>query len=519
MKKILLFTQQHMIWVKAAFMALLPVFCCFVTSKMQGYSISDVYLPASEWNDELFYFKQVEGILHGGFPYGYFGFNESRALSLSFAAWSPVLVFPWILMGVIFGWGFLTPIYSNILFLSIAIFLFVVLVKPKNKQLGILVLLFCLFTPFTRYMLSGMPEVICFSMLIIFFALSVNYLEYETTAKLTLLFIMAILMTWMRPYLILFLLLPMFLSIQKNKVRGIWISLSVLIFTGIVYVAINYFLSAEYFTVLFDTEFITVFFEKGIWAGLKYTPARLLRVGKVFTGMTIESFKSGLPAGARFAGFLAVFFVMLGQTWSNYRQKDRKKLILHGHLSICIFGMLMALLLMYKMDEGSKHLLTFIAVGIFAISIMETKYYKKVVFLGAIFVYLFSIQAQSDYEYQIPFQNEERVQEIAIWRDVFADNLILQTEEIPNYENVIIWTFKDQVEGETELLDWQVLYALPEGFGISCCMDEYLIDNFDSLQSKYIAVPIGGILQGMCEDASKELLYEYGNTAVYIMHS
>ena len=44
-----------------------------------------VSLITSQWNDELFYFKQVEAIINYGFPRGYYGFNESKALSLSFA--------------------------------------------------------------------------------------------------------------------------------------------------------------------------------------------------------------------------------------------------------------------------------------------------------------------------------------------------------------------------------------------------------------------------------------------------
>ena len=67
-------------------MALLPLLCALAACALEGRSLLEVYLPASEWNDELFYYKQVEGILAHGYPYGYFGFNESHALQLSFAA-------------------------------------------------------------------------------------------------------------------------------------------------------------------------------------------------------------------------------------------------------------------------------------------------------------------------------------------------------------------------------------------------------------------------------------------------
>ena len=116
--------KRYMTLLKAVLMALLPLLCCLVRTAAEGRSIGQVYLPSSEWNDELFYFKQVEGIVNYGFPRGYFGFNESHALQLSFAAWSPVLVFPWILWGLLFGWNLLSPVICNIVLLTITMFAF-----------------------------------------------------------------------------------------------------------------------------------------------------------------------------------------------------------------------------------------------------------------------------------------------------------------------------------------------------------------------------------------------------------
>ena len=175
---------------QAVLLALLPVVCCFVRCALDGETISGVWLPASE------------------------------CLNLSFASWSPVLVFPWVLWGLVFGWNLWSPIVCNIVLTSVVFFLFVWLVKPTWKQLGVLALLFSLYTPFIRYMLSGMAEVICFCMLILFYGLAVNYLNKRKTCKLVLLFIVGALMTLMRPYLLLFLLLPAYLWIRRSGWRG-----------------------------------------------------------------------------------------------------------------------------------------------------------------------------------------------------------------------------------------------------------------------------------------------------------
>lgn len=506
--------KRYLTMAKASLMALLPILCCLVTCGMQGKTIGQVYLPASEWNDELFYFKQVEGIVNYGYPQGYFGFNESHALKLSFAAWSPVLVWPWILWGFLFGWNLMSPVICNILLLTLAVFVFVWLAKPAWKQLGVLTLLFCLYTPFVRYMLSGMPEIICFSMLIVFYGLAINYLEQNKGYKLGVLFAMSGLLVLMRPYMLLFMLLPMYLWVRKSKWKG-FIGSTVIF--GVVlgcYALIKHYLGAEYFAPLFFTEWITTFFDKGIIAGFRNFFSTLYYMGSAFIGHTVQGVKTGLASGAFFGGFLVTMAILVWQSVSDWRKvrkaiKEEKeqhklqaKLIVEAHLAICFVGMLFALLLMYKLTEGSKHLLTFMAVGIFVISVMRTRTLKKAVLLGTTFAFFYSYMAVEPYDYQIPFTGEERVAQIENWKAVFEENLELTDVNVPNFDNVVIWVFSDTTEEGSVTTKWQNLYGLPEGYGISCCMPDYVIANLEDMQSRYIATVSGGTIDEMCKEAA-----------------
>ena len=198
-----------------------PLLLCVVFCAIKGHTIADVFLPSGEWNDELFYYKQVEGTIGFLYPRGYFGFNESHAEMLSYAAWSPVLVFPWILWGLVFGWNLLSPVICNIVLLCVTCALFVFLTKIKVKDMIALGVMMIAFTPFIRYMLSGMPEIICFCACILFAGLTVNYLSKENTVKLIILFVLTAVMTLMRPYLFLFFVMPSFLAIKKYKAKGI----------------------------------------------------------------------------------------------------------------------------------------------------------------------------------------------------------------------------------------------------------------------------------------------------------
>ena len=542
--------KRYMTLLKAVLMALLPVVCCLVRTAAEGRSIGQVYLPSSEWNDELFYFKQVESIVKYGFPRGYFGFNESHALQLSFAAWSPVLVFPWILWGLVFGWNLLSPVICNIVLLTIAMFVFVWLVKPTWKQLGILTVLFSLYTLFTRYMLSGMPEVICFGMLILFYGLAFSYLKKETKGKLTTMFIVSVLLTLMRPYMLLFLLLACYFLIRRSRKSGWIVSALVVAATGVVYVLIKHYLGAEYFTPLFYTDWITTFFTDGIGAGFRNFFGTLHWKGLEFYRHCVSGAKSGLASGAFFDGYLLLLAILLVQSYLDIRKLRRAKkaarivmepaddkvreailgpvmlteekrkdlqnrLIIELHFAFSLIAMLFAHLLMYKMVEGSKHFLTFIAAGIFIVSMLETRYYKKAVLLGAAFLYLYSYKAVEPYDYQIPYITQDREAQVDYWQQIFAEHLTLETEKVPNYENVVIWTFGDETPQGNQNLKWQLLYGVPEGFGISCCEREYILEHLTELRSRYLATVSGGEIDELC---SVEGYEEIGRDADMVLY-
>ena len=548
--------KRYMILLQSVALGVLPLLCCLVYCAMQGRSIGEVYLPASEWNDELFYYKQVEAIVNFGYPQGYFGFNESHALNLSFAAWSPVLVFPWVLWGLLFGWNLMSPVICNIVLMTLACVLFVWLVRPTWKQQGILTLLFCLYTPFVRYMLSTMPEVICFSMLILFYSLAINYQRSEKTYKLVLLFVLSGVMTLMRPYLLLFLLLPCFFLIRKAKWKGVGISLAVLGVVLGLYACIKHFLGAEYFAPLFFTDWVEAFLNDGIFEGIRFTLGKLYYKGLEFIGHVKGGFASGLASGAFFAGFLVCMVALLGQSVADFgrlrrlervpaggndgevsegklhgqesadpkrrffpkRETDRELadfLVIEAHLAFSFVGMLFALLLMYKMTEGSKHLLTFMAVAVFVISLMETKFFKKVAMVGVTFAYFYTVMAVEPYDYQVPFVEESRAAVVEQWHRELEEKLVLTEGNTPGFDNVVIWTFGDTVEGKSVNTAWQLLYALPEGFGINCCMQDYVLENLESLQSRYLCVVRGGAIEERCQSLGYERVIESEDTVIF----
>ena len=81
-------------WFAVIWLAIFPFLCCAAYCLKTDNLISDLYLPAGLWNDDIIYYKEVEGIVHYGIPQGYFGYSDTHALVGSFSVWSPMLLVP-----------------------------------------------------------------------------------------------------------------------------------------------------------------------------------------------------------------------------------------------------------------------------------------------------------------------------------------------------------------------------------------------------------------------------------------
>jgi hypothetical protein len=528
---------------RAAVLACLPVIACLVCCAARGQGIGQVYLPSSERNDELIYYKQVEAILEYGYPRGYFGFNESHALKLSFAAWSPALMLPWVLWGLLFGWNLLSPVLCNLFLLAGAMLLYGMLAKPDWKQTGIISLLFFLYMPFSWYMLCGMPEIGCMSLAIVFYGAAAGWLRRRRGGLLAVMFALAGLLTLMRPYFLLFLLLPAYFWIFRDAAGGSrgmadsggtgekgrasgrggkpgegrirWGAVlgTAAVFAAVLgaYAWIGHFLAAAYFRPLYRMDWLTAFFQKGLGGGLKNLFGSLYYSGREFVSYMKQGMVSGLPAGGIFCCYVVMLLILFWQSVKDVvalrrleaggerRRELGGQLALEGHLAFSFLAMLAAtLLLMSNFHDGCKHLLTFLAAGIFPIARMRTVYWKKAILTGVAFAFVFSYHGAAFEAYQPTFYQEA----VALGLEGFGADvereLALAGDAGPGYDNTVIWVLSDELPEGPRYTGWQYLYALPPGFGINCCTAEYVTENFRSLRSRYLCVVPGGPVEEAC---------------------
>lgn len=545
LKKYQLNSEKRNVWLNALVLALVPVLCVVLRCAIDGKTLFDVYLPVSPWNDELFYYKLTEGVLDYGVPQGYFGFNESHGRYLSFAAWSPVLLFFWVIYGLLFGWNLLSPILANLWMIVLALFGFGLLVKPSRKQIGMIALLYICFPPVTRFVLSCIPEVELFALFILFWGIVLHSMKNYKGYKVGIIFFLVMLMTWMRPYLILLLMTPVWIWVENSKkdkktyfkIGGI--SFGIFAVTIAVYGLISYLFSAPYLTDLFYTEWIGKYFDEGLVAGIKYTVWKLITSMKSIIDIIGQNL---LPtgevvsaAGLYYFVFLLLVILLLWKLIKKiWIKKERVYHVLPElQMFLCMVGFFVADLLMYRLHEGGRHTLVYIVGMIVLLPFMgkENEIEKSGVcrYGGMIETCLVSIccllvlvgRGNVPYEFSIPYVTEEYATDLSKLSEQLSENMILSEDGI-SYNNTVIWTLWDEIEKEdgqteTKAVDFGAYYALPSGFGVNLCDGGYVYVNLENLQSRYIGTIPGGNYEKRCIASGGKLIGECDTLVVYDM--
>lgn len=487
--------------IKAVIFGLFPLLCAFVYSLKDGHVPADVFLLSSYWNDELMYFKQVEAVVNYGLPRGWFGFNEAHGSVYPFAAWSPVILLPWVIWGKLFGWSLTAPVYANIVFHMMALCAFALLVRPTVKQSVFVLGLLGLFTPYTRYMLSGMPEAICMSLGIWFVGLSISHIRKERVWKIAALTVIVLFLTLSRPYLGLFFLVPLWFAAKRWRIRGILGMIVMMGCTAAGYAWVTGACSSPYIEPIVETQWLQIFRTDGIWAGISYTFSTLFdKFSYLFDYFLKRAVKYGLFSGALYAvtGLLALVLALRG-IWAFRKKKDEELKVLCLFQFTATAGMILALFLFYRMGEGAKHLMIFIVTGLLVIAMLEEKRMLLKLFAGVLCLYFFVVKAAAPYDWQVPYDDGVLGQEAQVLREQVKVEMVLKDSE-DLYDNTVIWLASDFVGDESITAAWGLLYMIPEGYGINFCTWQYVSEHLEELRSGYITViPEGGIDKALAE--------------------
>ena len=507
------------LFLKVIILTIFPLFCVIGICIYHGKSFSDLYIPCSEWNDEMVYYKLTESVIDYGIPQGFFGFNESHGIYLSFASWSPFLLLPWVVWGKIFGWNILSPIICNIVLLSMAFLIITLILRPSWKQVMFIVLCFSFCSHFTRFIISCMSEVTVWSFSLIVFSLFVLDSKKKSNRALVIaIFILAVLCL-MRPYFVIFFIYPL-VRLKKCESKLFFISAGSLVITIILYYLVNHYLSAPYLEDLYYTDWIHSF-KNGLFYGVQYTASKMIKSFVSILNLIEKCVIGNNTSGALYAVFFICLLIQLIHLVLVIRQKEKDIMMLDIQVLLASLLFFIAVLLMYRLPEGGRHVLPYVFIIILNVGINRLSNKQllfQAVVIIAVFYFFFNIRAVSEFDYKIPFKENDVYNELEDLKRALKREIIVLDEDNPSYINTIIWVFSDNVDGIDTRVAFRQFYSVPPGIGLNLCYGQYVLDNIDSINSRYIGTIPDGDIDILLKKYGKRVIAQNESIIVYELY-
>ncbi|MDO4566890.1 MAG: hypothetical protein Q4B42_06115 [Oscillospiraceae bacterium] len=494
----------------AAILALAPLLGVLLYCTLDGTALWEIYTPATQWNDELIYYKLTENAAAYGVPRGWFGYNESRGQLLSFGAWSPITIIHYLAYGSVLGWSLSSPLICNIALMSLSFLCFALLVRPSAAQAGLTALLYCCFGPFSRFTLSVMSECYFYALTVLFVGFAVYAWNGENSKKASaataLMILCAALLTAGRPNYAVFFLLTFYIIYKKRGVlRALGFSLgAAALALGFYWFCARY-LCAAYTEPMIHLEFLELF-STGFFTGLYETLYLLWLDFKEFFSLALQGLLKPGPDNSLLTGYAALGLA-LAAVWLSSLVKKRKNGMLLFLAALAYASVMLALMLFLVITVASRHILPFMLAALLLLVKLEyPKGLKTAAVSAAVLMgVLATLGFLSDSYYKLPKatpQGEEKQHSVRL-----SMGEAMELSEGISWENTVLWVYNDVRDGINSDSDWSCLFALPEGFAINISYFYYADAEFSNLKSKYIFTCPHSSLGEKCISEGGRLLY------------
>ena len=438
-----------------------------------------LWLPTSIYNDEVMYNRQVAGILAGGQPSGYFGYNETHAEVGRFGAWGPILIGLYALPGLVTGDGVNAMFWCNILFAVAGWAVFAWGTRlPWYKQLAFGVALFCVSLPL-QMVFSGLAEPSQYFLILVIVGAAVALQRDSRRGWFVLLALACTLITLVRAYTALLWIFP--IVVLWNRKRSWSVVSIVLAFVSLLgYFAVTAWCNAPFFTGG-DVDY-TVFecLANGrVLEGVSYEVGRIFQqIGTLWENYVAPTLAGELkPQGLAFLVMELLFLITLISLCLDLWHK--RPVMIRACALVCVFLSQMAMLALYTMDPMTRHY-TMLAVLLLAACVYEWRAGWLVWLPTLVFPLLagdgMQLRPLPTYSAQIDAQ----IQQVhAALADAQSD-----CESKDPWAHTIAYAYGDNVFHG-------YLYAVPSGMGIEFDWNTYLADETQPIYSHYAMVNHG----------------------------
>ncbi len=500
-------------------LAVLPLMYAVLGTAVAGKTVFDVWIPFSGWNDEAFYFRQIQDIVAFGSPRGFWGYNESCAAVGGFGAWNPMILFPMALFGKVFSFSVYTPIIFNLVILGLSLFVFGLICKPDVLKVCFTALALGAFTPLLRLALSCMSEVMLLSFCVILTALYFAEVKkhrriWQVLMMLILMFLVAI-----RPYYAVFVLFPLIASHKNRSYSG---------FLGLLGALVG-FLAGSFSEKYLQAPYTEAVYQDWIGKVFTHGPRTVIKeVFEYFAGNLASMFfqigetvKGKGFLGSFYGTFIVlsamlfVFFIILVIRAIRHRGSGYDAAFVAA-LLIGQTAVLMSVLISYNVFDGFRHLFVFMALDIIVLVNMAKEWRGGLtvsLIIAVLMIFFFGFRGDG---YAIPPYSDAKDRE-ALYetREGLASAMALTEER--SWNNTVLIDSEGLSKGSLErgnrYLD--ILYALPPGFALNYCDTQYVNDHLDRLKAGFLVTSNGSAADRTALAAGKRVVGETEGYRVY----
>lgn len=445
-----------------------------------------LWLPTSIYNDEVMYNRQVAGILAGGQPSGYFGYNETHAEVGRFGAWGPIVIYLYAIPAVLFGTGVNTMFWCNIFFAVTGWTVFVCGTRlPWKKQVAFALGMVCLWLPL-RLIFSGMSEPVQYFFVLVILGASVALQRQFRAGWFWVLAIACALTTITRAYTALLWGFPIVILWKKHRRWAVAsIGMGMVSLAG--YLSVTNLLNSPYFSGG-DVDFtaLEMLFRGNAVQAVQYEIQRVSEELSTLWQEYLWPTLMGNPQDQGCALLTTVVLSVLILLCTIYDTVHKRPVVFKVCALFCTTVCVVALLGLYTVGTLHRHC-SLLNILLLAVLVYENAYS---VLMCLPLVPLLLVNACY---HTLPTYRADIDAQIQTARAALTESWQARDSEGP-WDSTLAYAYADGVFHG-------FLYAVPDGMGIQFDMNTYIADETQPIYSRYAMVNHG-------TDAEARLLAE-----------
>ena len=312
--------------------------------------VTQIFLPTSSWSDEVIYSKQLAAAVRYGAPQGYFGFNESHAEVGTYAAWGPAVFFVYALPGLLLR-GQNAFLWCNLLFVAAGWTFFALAARLSWKRQAVFALALAAMNAPIRYVFSAMQEPLHYALVLAVLGCGILARRDRNRAAWGVLCALCAVATLVRPYEAVLWLYPLALAWRDRRRAAVCVAGGAVSLGG---------------TLVLMSKFYAPYFFTNVDMGALQEAAhgRLLEAAKDMARKLIGAMQTVFAAMAsdfanRTGGYYLLLFALLAVVIVCLAVDARRgrPIFWKGCAVVTAVIVFLALMLMYRPGEGSRHTL------------------------------------------------------------------------------------------------------------------------------------------------------------------